>query len=834
MKDLPFLQLPDDSDQSVVLAAGIEMTGIWSAELHAASLGASVEAEARRRAACQKAWSRLNAALCANPRPLEGFLVVADLGEPQRGRHDAAGRDPFVGFVVVGRRSCRREAKRACGRSAKTLLELLDTGVEFADFDRVGDSERLQALRQLLLGDNTIEFARRDEGVPVGSGSESKKTAGFRQGSKEKREASAGEEAKVQCLSSWSIGDDSWRRLVEAVQAASGRTGFVAHFRGFDRAPKHVKEAAEERVHECERIAQGQQVDAAGAAIWHGQLELGRKRVAHRLEILRGPVLAVRSFLVSEQNCSDAGVSTVATSLDLSGGEDERDGSPGGAGVDVSESTSVEVLASLDTPKFHHVFGPEEATAVLRLPMPPKEGHTPLPVETSRRAVPSGRSPAEGTVLGRTEGAEGGSAVRLSERDRFRHTYVVGQTGTGKSTLLARMALQDIQEGEGVTILDPHGTMVESVLGRIPEERVEDVILFDTTDVERPLPFNPLRIRESEPLKYRMVRDQVIDSFHRYVENTFDENTYGPIFESHMRGSLGLLLGTDPQSPPLVPNLTLLYGLYANKKFRRELMNRREGEDMMVDQFIKQAIQQEYDHSFQNVGTYVTSKFNRFVFDHSLRNITCQNEIIDFDTVVNDQKILLVHLGKGRFGDIPARLLASQIVDRIRSAVMKRSGSDPAHHLFADEFQLFADDGMGELLAEARKFGLSMTMAHQYTDQLPRKVLDAALGNVGTKIAFRVGAPDAKVLAPSYEPRFSTRDLVGLPNFQCYVAPTGELGTQPFSMATLPLPDAYGEQRAAAVRRYSRETYGRERESVESEIERTWEAFVDGDPFMVA
>ncbi|MFB6264109.1 MAG: hypothetical protein ABEL76_10870, partial [Bradymonadaceae bacterium] len=327
------------------------------------------------------------------------------------------------------------------------------------------------------------------------------------------------------------------------------------------------------------------------------------------------------------------------------------------------------------------------------------------------------------------------------------------------------MALQDIRRGRGVTVLDPHGTLVDDLLARIPEDRVDDVVLLDATDRQRPVPFNPLRIEADSERAYRRRRDRVIDAFMRYVEARFPEEYYGPIFETHLRGMLGLLLGSTPQDPARVPNLMLLFGLYSNEEFRDRMIEKRRGEDLMIDSFVDEVRQASYDASFDEMGTYVTSKFNRFVFDRTLRNITCQPDALDIEACVEDRKILLVSLGKGRFGDLSAGLLASQIVDRLRSAVLGRQTAEPAHYLYADEFQLFA----------GQQFG-----------QLDREVIDSVLGNVGTRIAFRVGAADAERLAPEFRPRFSEEDLVSLSNYRCCVAPTGELGELPFTLETRP------------------------------------------------
>ena len=213
---------------------------------------------------------------------------------------------------------------------------------------------------------------------------------------------------------------------------------------------------------------------------------------------------------------------------------------------------------------------------------------------------------------------------------------------------------------------------------------------------------------------------------------------------------LALLLGTKSPEPPLIPSLLVFRALYTNEDLLNNLSESMAGTDPVIDEFIRETrnVYRSSEGSLRNIAPYITSKYSRFISDATLRNITCQREILDLDDIVNARKILLFYLGRGRFGDYAAGLLASQIVARIRHIVMRRGakGVKKPFYLYADEVQLFADGRFGELLAEARKFGLSLTLAHQYAGQLPDAILEAVLGNVGTTIAFRLGSPDAERL----------------------------------------------------------------------------------------
>jgi hypothetical protein len=214
-----------------------------------------------------------------------------------------------------------------------------------------------------------------------------------------------------------------------------------------------------------------------------------------------------------------------------------------------------------------------------------------------------------------------------------------------------------------------------------------------------------------------------------------------------------------------------------------------------------------------------------------MRNVMCQNCSIDLSQVVNERKILLCCLGRGRFGEHGARLLASSLLSRLRPVVMARRGdpSAPPFHLFADECQLFADSRLAELLAEARKFNLSLTLAHQHLDHLSREVLKAILGNVGTLIALRTGASDAEFLAPLLAHGFCRRDLVSLPNFHGIARSHGCLGTAPFSLEILPPEAVVNPEQAALIREIARLRHGRDRRVVEQEIADTYEAYSSGE-----
>lgn len=579
----------------------------------------------------------------------------------------------------------------------------------------------------------------------------------------------------------WLPGDDPWHRLLHTLAGEAGDAALVVHVLGWPQAPQGCRDEARRNLAAAEHLA-ARRVDSATRVETVLKLHAQhlRDEALQRLALLEGRTLAAQLFVTSNEPPSPALLATVESSLSCAA-EPSLPGTKermfhGGACFLPTDATRV--VASLDAPTIDLLFAPHEATVFLRTPLP-VEGELPgLVINRSRTRPHSGPSGTDcplgyNLVRGRRRRA------RLDPAARFRHTYIVGQTGTGKSTLLQHMILHDLRRGRGVGVLDPHGSLIEDILQRMPRKRIDDVLLVDVADVERPVGFNPLRLLDRQPLQYRLSRDLLIDDLYSYLDRTYDmRQVAGPQFESHFRGMLGLLLGLEPQQPPCIPNLIVLRLLYTNEGLREYLRQRMAGQDLVIEEWLKEAMAVRGEGKLENMAPYVTSKFNRFVSDLTLRNITCQNATIDFDQVVNEGKVLLFYLGKGRFGDQAASLLASMALSRIRSAVMKRgAGRDiRPFYLYADEFQLLADERFAELLAEARKFGLALTMAHQYVQQIPDKVLRAVFGNVGTIMALRVGAVDTQILEPLFAPTFGHRDLTCLPNYRAYVRSHGSFG----------------------------------------------------------
>ncbi len=809
--------------------SGIELVRVLSSELFGEVAGLTSHRTANEVAAkCHDRWTDLVNACAAMPEQVEFFSLTGS-----RAHRGWAPGDVDVMYLAVGRGSTVEEAQGASLRARSDLFTIASTCLDYAELILVEDPDLLKQVVSYMAGPHVLEVRRRLEKMRVVEGHVARiahEPVGF--GTKAVRdEPVTGPASHLLHLFPWVPSDDPWRRLLEALVEERALAAVVTHCRGWRRVPPSTQSEAHRRLVAAERLSsQGANDDA----VLSREVDVLRNEALFRLAVLQGRALAARVFVTSGAPASAGLVGTVLGSIDdaslpreMVPPDAELSSYLFRSGAVVEEVDPEEMLAPLDAPPLELFFGPREASAILRTPMPSDHEIAGVTINWARTAPMLGRS-GEDCPLGFNVHRGDHKSVSMDEAARFRHTYVIGQTGTGKSTLMLNMALHDIRAGRGVAVLDPHGSLMDDILLRFPPERAADLVIVDVTDTDRPVGFNSLIIDEDDPQRYRLVRDLVIDDLMHFLDRTYNmKEVAGPRFETHVRGMFSLMMGISPPSLPMIPNYMVLYALHSNKDLLNALAKRMEGEDPLLDLFIKEALAATHDGSFENMAPYVTSKFNRFIFDWGLRNITCQNELLDIDGLVADGKVLLFHLGKGRFGEQAASLLASQIVSRLRTTVMKRGagGNHRPFYLYVDEFQMLADERFAEILAEARKFGLALTVAHQFVDQIPDPVLHAVTGNVGTTICLRVGARDGEFLEPLFAPTFRQQDLSSLDNFRAYARCFGKLGHTPFSIQLSPPPADVDPDAAEALRERSRQRYGRDREAVEKEIRETFEAY---------
>ncbi len=422
----------------------------------------------------------------------------------------------------------------------------------------------------------------------------------------------------------------------------------------------------------------------------------------------------------------------------------------------------------------------------------------------------------KGIVIGRNRYSNMDTLVHFSPEDRLRHMYTIGQTGTGKTNFLKNMIIQDIENGDGVCFIDPHGVDVLEILSRIPKERYDDLIYFDPAYTPRPMGLNMLEYDPRYPEQKTFVVDEMFKIFQKLYGQV--PEAFGPIFEQYFRNATMLIL-EDPDTGSTLMDISRVL---ADDEFRALKLSR--SRNPVVNHFwedIAENVRGEGD--LRNVVPYITSKFDIFIANEIMRPIVGQQRsAFNFKDIMDNRKILLVNLSKGRLGDVNANLLGLVIVGKIMMTALARTEylhtNPPNFYLYIDEFQNVTTDTISTILSEARKFRLSMTMAHQYVSQLLPKIKEAVFGNVGTMAVFRIGADDAEYIAKQYAPTFEVGDFLKLDNYHAYLKLLSEgKPVPPFSIETIPFqPGDY--LNIEALKQLSYQRYGRAREAVEDEI----------------
>ena len=396
----------------------------------------------------------------------------------------------------------------------------------------------------------------------------------------------------------------------------------------------------------------------------------------------------------------------------------------------------------------------------------------------------------------------------IKEKNRRGHIYIVGKTGTGKSTLIQNMVISDVNDGNGLALIDPHGDLSDNVLSFVPKRRIKDVIYFNPGDIEYPIAFNPLE--SVHPDQHHLVASGLISVFKK-IWSEF----WGPRLEHILRNSILTLLER--------PNSTILDipKLLTDKDFRGEV----------IWKVKNQQVREFWFSEFEKYSTYlkteavspILNKMGQFLTSFPLRNIVGQKDnTFDLRKAMDEGKILIVNLAKGKIGEDNCSLLGSMIVTKIWLSALSRAnmpeGKRRSFYLYVDEIHSFLTLSFADILSEARKYGLHMTLAHQYIDQLDEKVRGAIFGNVGTVISFRVGIDDAEHLAKQFYPIFNQNDLINLPNYHIYLKLMIDGATsQPFNAITLPPPEKVRSYEKEIIK-LCREKYSRPRKEVETAI----------------
>ena len=619
----------------------------------------------------------------------------------------------------------------------------------------------------------------------------------------------------------WRPSFDDWSRLLTVLMGQMDPVRLTIRLKPMTKIEPAVEHLAA-KIQQCEKLLVGQKMHLAH----HRLIELLRDDYLKKLAGLKEYSFSVGVFLLASHRIDTSlghALGHALTSSRLESG----DPSFFSGGFDIEEVTPADAM-STDYFLDRDPFSLSETACAFRLPAPSESPLTGIKLKNFR------------TSLARMgEGVEDNSQIKMflnmhrgltqpiyvDATARMRHCFIVGQTGTGKSTLMESMALQDIENGQGVALIDPHGDLVDNLLGRIPAERINDVILLDFVDRKHPFGFNLLEWQNIEE------RDLIIDELYRALDHIYDlMSTGGPIFEMYFRGAMKLLMG-DKVRPGYVPTLLEFVKCFTDSRYRKWLAE--SISDQQLHDFVETAENANGEASLRNITPYITSKFSRFTSDVSLSRIIGQSKsTVTFDSIMEQGKILLVKLGKGRFGSHVSALLANMIVAKFKFAAMKRGDMPVAkrrdYFLYVDEAHNLPRDNFSEMLAEARKYRLGLVLSTQFCSQLKSSgkrnnddLTTAIFGNVGTTIVFRTGIEDAETLAKGLYPAFTWQDIVNLPNYHGYARMNlGDDVNSPFSFVTEPIVTEQDTARAATIIKQSQVRYGRRAEEVDKEISR--------------
>ena len=440
--------------------------------------------------------------------------------------------------------------------------------------------------------------------------------------------------------------------------------------------------------------------------------------------------------------------------------------------------------------------------------------------------APPTNIPKKGLLLGLNEYRGKVTEVRIKPSDRMRHFYLIGKSGTGKSTILEQMIQQDMRNGDGLCLVDPHGDLVESTLPYVPRHRAEDVIVFDPGDMERPMGLNILDARNEDEKEF--IANEAMAIFIKL----YGEEIFGPRLQNYFINAVHTLM-SDDDDPATILDILRMFTDDAYRKSKVEKVTKPSVKAFWTGEYEKSG-----DREKQEIIPYLAAKFTPFVTNTQIRNIIGQGHSgFNFSEVMDEQKILLVNLSKGKLGDLNARLLGMIIVSKIQMAAMARTKIPEEDrkdfYLYVDEFQNFVTESFASILSEARKYRLGLIIAHQYISQITKMqtggkgaqedhtIKDAVFGNVGSMMNFKIGAQDAETMVKEFSPVFSETDLINIANYHAVIKLNIDNTTsRGFVMKTIYDTSGKDLEGAEAFRQLSRLKFGRDRDFVEREIKR--------------
>lgn len=462
------------------------------------------------------------------------------------------------------------------------------------------------------------------------------------------------------------------------------------------------------------------------------------------------------------------------------------------------------------------IFTAEELASIYHLPSS-RFNYTPVIKWLAYKIVPAPvNMPTQGVLLGNNVYRGSAKPIYMLRNDRTRHHYVIGKSGSGKSVFLSWLARQDMKNGDGVCVIDPHGDLIEELIQFVPKERAKDVIVFNPSDVERPMGLNILEANSPEEMD--LASSQATEIFIKL----FGDEIFGPRIQHYFRNSCLTLMEDKEEGATLID----VPRVFVDDEFMKYKVSK------VKNPVVRSFWEHEYAHTGererQEMIPYFSAKFGPFITNSIMRNTIGQTKsAFNFRKCMDEQKILLINLSKGKIGDLNTQLLGLIMVARLQMAAMSRVDMPESErkdfYLYVDEFQNFATDSFCSILSEARKYHLALIMANQYIKQLEKKndtsIRDAVFGNVGTMMSFKVGADDAEYMSKEYAPVLTEQDVLGIANYKAYIKLSINNATsRPFSLETIYDMSAANRKIGDIVTQYSRMKYGRKKDFVDQEI----------------
>ncbi|MEW5907694.1 MAG: DUF87 domain-containing protein [Patescibacteria group bacterium] len=439
----------------------------------------------------------------------------------------------------------------------------------------------------------------------------------------------------------------------------------------------------------------------------------------------------------------------------------------------------------------------------------------------TKESAPPLNLPSSGLLIGRNIYRGEEKKIYIKDDDRRRHFYVIGQTGTGKSAMLKNMAVQDIENGKGICFIDPHGSDLQDILARIPQERIEDVIYFDPSEISRPMGLNILEYNANYPEQKTFIAHELYGIFRKIWKDI--PEAFGPMFEQYYQNSV-LLVMEDPVSGN---TLLEIPRVLSDKNFRDHKLSRCRN-PVVVAFWRNVAEKASGEAGLQNIAPYITSKFDTFLTNEIMRPIIAQEKsAFNFREIMDEGRILLINLSKGRLGDINSKLIGLIMVGKLLMASLSRvdipEESRKDFYLYIDEFQNITTDSISTILSEARKYRLNLAIAHQFIGQLDENIKKSVFGNVGSIACFRIGSEDAEFVEKQFAPIFNAQDLINLDNYNAYLKILIDGQTsRPFNIKTLPFQKG-NSALAEKIIGISSLKYGRPRLEIEEDINRRYQ-----------